>query len=182
MDNNTNLDRQNYKYWREEGGWWRAEYERRMSANLLYPIQTVVISALVSGCAPGMIAEFGCGTGRHLEYIIHIDGIKVIGIDQSAAMLEAIEQFAGIDWCKTNLVLVEPTGRLPFADNYFDVIFTCESLVHVNPADLKGRLAELIRIARKGTFHLEPAPGYEIDEYAHSGSWNHDIVGASIAE
>jgi SAM-dependent methyltransferase len=168
----------NYKYWRQEGRWWRGEYERRMRSDPLYPIQTVVIAALFSNCAPMRVAEFGCGTGRHIAYVRNIEGIEVFGIDQSPAMVDAIRAFVDPDWFESHIRLVEPTGALPFPDSYFDVVFTCEAVIHVSPEDLQGRLAELIRIARKGTFHLEPAPDCPIHETAHFGSWAHDIIGA----
>jgi SAM-dependent methyltransferase len=170
--------RRNYEYWRREGRRWRDEYERRMRSDPLYPIQTVVISALFSSCAPMRVAEFGCGTGRHVAYLRNIEGIEVFGIDQSPAMVEAIRAFVDPVWFESHIRLVEPTGALPFPDEYFDVVFTCEAVVHVAPEDLQGRLAELIRIARKGTFHLEPAPDYPIHETAHFGSWGHHIVAA----
>jgi SAM-dependent methyltransferase len=149
-----------------------------MRSNALYPIQTIVISALFSNSAPMRVGEFGCGTGRHVAYLRNFGDIDLYGIDQSPTMVEAIRTIVSPKWFDAHICLVEPTGELPFSDNYFDVVFTCETLIHVAPEDLEGRLDELTRIARRGTFHLEPAPGYEIDESAHFGSWNHDLVGA----
>jgi SAM-dependent methyltransferase len=73
---------------------------------------------------------------------------------------------------------VEPTGRLPFDDDQFDLVFSCEALIHVHPDDLAGRLAEMHRVARRAVLHIEPAPGVLIHEAAHDGSWCHDLVAA----
>lgn len=168
--------RPNYAYWQNEGRWWHTEYPRRMATDPLYPIQTIVLSALFSNSSPAKIAEFGCGTGRHLAYLKQIEGIDVHGIDQSPTMVEAIRLNSDPIRFAEHVTIVDPVGVLPFPDDAFDIVFTCEALIHVSPDDLGGRLKELIRIARLGVFHLEPRNGYQIHEDAHFGSWNHDLV------
>jgi hypothetical protein len=71
-----------------------------------------------------------------------------------------------------------PTGRLPYADREFDLVYTSEVLVHVRPEHLEGVLSELLRIGRSQLLHIEPARTTEICRDAHDGCWNHDIAGA----
>jgi SAM-dependent methyltransferase len=171
-------DRPNYRYWQKEGAWWHSEYLRRMTADPLYPIQATVLSALFSNSAPMRIAEFGCGTGRHLGYLSKIDGLEVFGLDQSTTMVDAVRGVLGEEWFRKYVRVVDPVGRLPFADEFFDVTFSCEAIMHVSPDDLIGRLGEIVRISRVGVFHLEPAADTVIYKDAHCGSWNHDLVEA----
>lgn len=169
-------DRPNYAYWQSAGSYWVTEYERRRLEIPYFLLQELAWLAIAAAVAPASMLELGCGVGRHLRYLRDVPGISVHGADQSPTMLEGCQTWADPMWMARHLTLVEPTGRLPFDDDQFDFVFSCEALIHVHPDDLAGRLAEMRRVARRAVLHIEPAPGVLIHEGAHDGSWCHDLV------
>jgi SAM-dependent methyltransferase len=171
-------DRPNYAYWQSAGAYWTTEYERRRLEQPYYLLQELAWLAIFTAAAPASVLELGCGVGRHLRYLRDVPGINVHGADQSPTMLEGVRSWADADWAERHLTLVEPTGRLPFDDDQFDFVFSCEALIHVHPDDLAGRLTEMHRVARRAVLHIEPASGVLIHETAHDGSWCHDLVAA----
>jgi SAM-dependent methyltransferase len=168
----------NYRYWREHGGEWGAEYENRKKRFLYYHIQEAMLCDYFLHAAPARILEYGCGVGRHLRYLSAIPGLDVHGYDQSQAMVDNCLQWASPQWLREHVTVGLPTGKLPYPDRHFDIVFTSEVLVHVRPDDLPGLLAELVRIARRQVFHMEPAPATQMASEAHDGCWSHDLVRA----
>lgn len=165
----------NYAYWQNAGDWWVEEYRRRRRLPF-YALQELVLTAVLEANAPARVLEFGCGVGRHLSYVSTIPGIEVHGADQSPTMLAGVPQWVSDPATAARTHLIEPTGTLPFADDSFDLVYTAEVLLHVAPADIAGRLAELARIARHAVIHLEPALDYHLYADAHDGCWSHDLV------
>lgn len=168
----------NYRYWREHGGQWGAEYESRKKRFLYYHIQEAMLCDYFLHAAPARILEYGCGVGRHLRYLSAIPGLDIYGYDQSQTMVDNCLQWASPEWLREHVTVGLPTGRLPYPDRHFDIVFTSEVLVHVRPEDLPGLLAELVRVGRRQVFHMEPAPSTPVASEHHDGSWNHDLVRA----
>ncbi len=168
----------NYQYWREHGGEWPEEYEQRKKRNVAYHIQELMLSDYFAQSAPARVLEYGCGPGRHLRYLNDLPGVEVHGYDQSAAMAEGVLRWASQEWFAERIVVGEPTGRLPYPDRAFDVVFTAEVLVHTRPEDLEGVLAELVRVASWQVLHLETSHDHELHQVAHEGCWKHDLVAA----
>jgi SAM-dependent methyltransferase len=171
----------NYQYWREHGEEWAEEYDARKLRQPRYHIHEIMLADYFSRCAPARVLEFGCGPGRHLRYLRRIPGIKVHGYDQSATMVSGCLRWATREWLEEHIVVGTPTGRLPYADGEFDIIFTSEVLLHVRAEDLTGVLAELVRVARGHILHLETAPTHPLTECEHQGCWHHDLIGAYAA-
>jgi SAM-dependent methyltransferase len=88
---------------------------------------------------PRRVLEVGGGEGELAERIIHELGAELIGIDQSARMVE-IQRSKGID------ARVGDIQELPFADGEFDAALAAWMLYHVAELDLA--LAELARVLR----------------------------------
>jgi SAM-dependent methyltransferase len=95
----------------------------------------------VAAAKPRRVLEVGGGEGELAERIVKEVGADVIGIDQSARMVE-IQRSKGID------ARVGDVQNLPFADGEFDVAIAAWMLYHV--ADLDRGLAELGRVLRPG--------------------------------
>ncbi len=183
--NNPNLsadinetDGDNYRYWRENGQEWAAEYDKRKKQRVYYHIQELMLADYLRHLAPARVLEFGCGVGRHLRYASRIPGIDIYGYDQSPTMTAAIHTWSSPDWFREHIVVGEPVGRLPYPDQHFDLVYTSEVLIHVAPADLLAILKELIRISRRQILHIEPAPHMKVVSDDHFGCWNHDLIGA----
>lgn len=172
----------NYKYWRENGGGWADEYQNRKQRFPLYHIQEIMLAEYMAAHAdvhrPIKVIEFGCGVGRHLRNLVRIAGLDVYGFDQSPTMLSGCSAWADDAWFASHVTLGAPVGRLPYADDSFDIVYSTEVLVHVRPEHLPGVLSELLRIARGHVLHLEPAPGIKIHSDVHSGCWGHDLQSA----
>ncbi len=84
--------------------------------------------------------EIGCGTGLILT---RVDGVaeRAIGIDLSPGM-------AGVSRRKGLCAANAAVDALPFADDSFDVVYSCKVLAHV--PDLLGALREIRRVLRTG--------------------------------
>lgn len=168
----------NYKYWREHGGGWAAEYDHRKKEQVYYHIQEIMLTEYVRHHAPASVLEFGCGPGRHLRNLVKLPGVEVFGYDQSATMVSGARGWASQEWLDSHVTIGMPTGRLPFEDKQFDLVYTAEVLVHVRPEDLAGILRELVRISGRQVFHLETSPQHQLVSGEHDGCWWHDLIEA----
>jgi SAM-dependent methyltransferase len=93
-------------------------------------------------------------------------------------MVSGMLNWTGQAWIDAHVTIGLPTGRLPFPDGSFDLVYTSEVLVHVRPEDLEGRLRELVRVSRGQVLHIEPSDAAQICRQAHDGCWKHDLVAA----
>jgi SAM-dependent methyltransferase len=168
-----------YRYWRESGGEWATEYDRRKMRHPYYHIAEMMILDHVVHHAPCRVLEWGCGTGRHLFNLAQIPGVDVFGFDQSVSMVTTGLGWATPQWRASHVATGEPTGRLPYPDDHFDIVYTSEALLNTRPEDLLGRLAELIRVCRGHILHIEAPPAWR-GGYSPwcGGCWGHDLVRA----
>lgn len=173
----TSPDALNYVYWQNNGGEWPQIYDDRKLTRPKYHIQELMLSNYFTNSAPAKVLEFGCGVGRHLSYLSKVPGIDVHGYDQSRTMIEGCTLWTTPEWIEKHITLGSPTGRLPYPDKSFDIVYTAEVLVHVRPADLEQILSELVRVARLQVLHIEMSPNTEVVSDDHFGCWNHDVVG-----
>ncbi len=105
--------------------------------------------------ATGMkVLEIGCGTGATLTQLSHHTGVNLFGVDTSAEMLKTAEQ--RMEYCNissVNLKLIQPGGKLPFEDNYFDAVYAESVLGIIEPPALSVLMAEIKRVVKPaGTF------------------------------
>jgi SAM-dependent methyltransferase len=167
---------ENYKYWRENGAGWFKEYERRKSTIPYFHIQELFITQLVANAAPAKVLEYGCGVGRHLRNLSRIANIDANGYDQSPTMVADMANWATPEFVKSHVHVGPPVAPLPYADGEFDIVYTCEVLVHTRPEDVRFILAELMRVSKRLVFHLEPDPSTPLTAGAHHGCWGHDLA------
>jgi ubiquinone/menaquinone biosynthesis C-methylase UbiE len=117
----------------------------------LYPadVQRAFVSRLLDTCAPGgLVLDAPCGTGRYFEQVAAA-GRRVVGIDQSAGMLEAAGR-RGVAVSLHHVGLQE----LDFTD-VFDASMTIDALENVAPEDWPTVLANLHRAVRpRGHLYL----------------------------
>jgi ubiquinone/menaquinone biosynthesis C-methylase UbiE len=95
----------------------------------------------VAEVKPRRVLEVGGGEGELAERIVNELGAELVGIDQSARMVE-IQRSKGID------ARVGDVQNLPFADGEFDVAVAAWMLYHV--PDIDHGLAELARVLKPG--------------------------------
>jgi SAM-dependent methyltransferase len=167
---------ENYSYWQSSGKGWLDEYRRRKTYLPYLNLQEILIATIVSHAAPAKVLEYGSGVGRHLEYLHRLPGVSVYGYDQSATMTAEMENWAPRDFVTEHVTVGAPVQRLPFVEAEFDIVYTCEVLVHVSPDHLPSILSELLRVSKGLVFHLEPDPSVSLVADAHGGCWGHDLV------
>jgi len=92
-----------------------------------------------------LVLEAGCGTGN-LALKIKERGGRVIGLDNCQAALDIYRKKDP----KAEIVLADLLKPLPFADNYFDKIATCNTLYTFPLETQKAILRELLRILKPG--------------------------------
>jgi len=168
----------NYRYWQENGAYWVEEYSRRKKTQVYFNIQEFMLAEYIGRCASARVLDFGCGVGRHLQYLRQLPGIEIYGYDQSPTMLAGVRQWADESWYQDHITLGDPVTRLPYPDQFFDIVFTAEVLIHVRPEHLPELIQEFVRISRWQIYHLEPTSDYEVKSDDHGGCWNHDLVQA----
>lgn len=116
---------------------WSATYDQPLR---LFPIEEPATRALIETIAPGTALDAACGTGRYSTFLAE-RGHRVIGVDQSEAMLEvARRKLAAADFRHGDLT------QLPLHDNSVDAVVCALALVHVG--DLRPALREFARVLR----------------------------------
>ena len=174
--------RPNEDWWQRHGGLgWQKEVDARRSWQPHYAQQEAFLRNLFIGLPPVRALDFGCGYGRHLNYLRRIPGLEIHGCDMSPTMLEGAAAYLDDpEFVKERVHRIQPRARLPFPDGYFDVVFTSEVLIHVEAEDLKVLLRELWRVSSRMVFHIEnrPVDRSQRENDEHSGCWLHDFRGA----
>ena len=111
------------------------------------------------------VLEVGCNDG-FLSQALKEAGCAVTSVDSDPKMIDAAKREFGID------VLLADINKLPFGDNYFDIVIGSEILEHIaNP----GRgLSELFRVATNRVIISLPLGDYWLGERTHK--WKIDGV------
>ena len=166
-----------YKWWQLHGGSWPEEIERRKAFMPIYHIQEVFLAEYLSRNAAARVLEFGCGFGRHLEYLTRIEGLEPYGCDQSLTMIEGLRRWASADWITRHIASVGVAQPLPYADRSFDVVITVSTLIHMRPEDIRPTLEELLRVCGWQIIHIENnhVPATRLSSEEHGGCWMHPI-------
>ena len=146
----------NEKWWQENGLQWVKEIEKRRKSQPLYGIQEVILADYFQGIPEkSKVLEFGAGFGRHAKYLNKLNNIEYYAVDQSPTMLTAFNAYTDDEIPNDRYILIEPRQRLPFPDNYFDVVFTVSVLIHINPEHIKIIIDELKRVSKHVILHFE---------------------------
>ena len=109
------------------------------------------------------ILEPGCGRGEHLRIFQDL-GLKVYGLDLSP---EAPKLAGNLNISVCNL----ESEKLPFPDNFFDVVYSKSFLEHLKEPHIF--LKEALRILKPGGLILSLVPDWEsqykkfYDDYTH---------------
>jgi SAM-dependent methyltransferase len=100
-----------------------------------------ILSRLPANQTP-VVLDFGAGEGKYLHLIRSVrPGAKLVGIDVRAPRTPVDFEFH----------LISGDSLLPFSDNLFDLIVSCDVLEHV--ANVEKSLDEIHRVLRpKGVF------------------------------
>jgi ubiquinone biosynthesis O-methyltransferase len=92
------------------------------------------------------ILEVGCGQGDFSMYLSN-KGADITGCDFSGFAIDIAREKTALKKSAANF-LVADAQNLPFENNSFDIVFSCECLEHVN--DPRKTLKELHRVLKPG--------------------------------
>jgi SAM-dependent methyltransferase len=120
---------------------WSESYDDE-PRNGLFDIDEPFVHVIVDGLPTGVALDAACGTGRFAG-ILADQGHQVIGVDNSAAMLDVARRRV-----PSAEFLLGELGQLPMADDSVDVITCGLALSHVR--DLGPVMAEFSRVLRPG--------------------------------
>ncbi|MEV4412234.1 class I SAM-dependent methyltransferase [Catellatospora sp. NPDC049609] len=119
---------------------WAPTYDE--PGNGMIDIEQPLVRRILDGLPVGTALDAACGTGRHGAYLAEL-GHRVIGVDQSAAMLErAARRLPDVAFHEAGL------DAIPLPDDSVDTVVCGLALAHV--PDLAPVLAEFARVLRPG--------------------------------
>ena len=113
---------------------------------------------------PGLrVLDIGCGSGRHTAAIARYRGVHVLGADINVAeVLETKKRLIFQDRLEGKRgswgLLGASIHRLPFRDDFFDLIICSEILEHV--PDHRKAVAEVVRVLRPGKHLVVSVPRF----------------------
>jgi len=111
------------------------------------------------------ILDLGCGMGLSTLFLVFKYGAEVFAADLWIPPTENYERFRSYGICdKTVPVSVDATKGLPFANGFFDVLFSVDSYHYFG--DTPEMLPSLIPLVKKGGYVAIAIPGlkYEFGE------------------
>ncbi|HEU5367551.1 MAG TPA: methyltransferase domain-containing protein [Ktedonobacterales bacterium] len=129
---------------------WAATYEQDMEGHPLALAETGAICALLPSCQGITALDAACGTGRYARLLADQGARQVIGIDQSAAMLDharaltASNSATRIQFKQGNLL------DLPLGAHSCDLAVVALALAHLETEQLGRAFAELSRVLKPG--------------------------------
>ncbi len=125
---------------------WRYEYQRyKHQIEISFLKKT-----LKKHNAKIKILDVACGTGRMLETVAKVRPLsKYYGLDTSKTMINELNKKAKKIKFKTNLKIADAT-KIPYKDNYFDVVYTYHLLWHLPEKTQKKILKEMLRVTKSG--------------------------------
>ena len=98
----------------------------------------------------GRILDVGCGNGRHVVFFAE-QGFDIYGIDISEEAIEIAKAWLDKKGLKAHLG-VGDVARLPFDNQYFDIVISHEVLDHIPFSKAKEALQEIKRVSADGAY------------------------------
>lgn len=110
----------------------------------------------------GRILDFGCGSGRDTKYFLK-KGFCVDATDGSTELCKLASEFTGI--AVKHMLFSELN-----ADNYYDGIWACSSILHLSKDELKDVIGKMIRATKVNgyiytSFKYGSFEGYRNERY-----------------
>jgi len=145
----------NNEIYNQEGDkWWNNDFSLNLIKTIFNPFRVGYSKKIFDRLhmdAKGRTAlEVGCGGGILCEEISRL-GFETFGIDPSSQSLGTASKHAADSGLKINYC--EGIGEaLKFPDNFFDVVFCCDVLEHVQ--DLPKVVSEISRVLKPGGIFL----------------------------
>ncbi len=91
--------------------------------------------------------DLGCGTGRHIHFLAK-EGLSVVGVDNSINALNYVKDIISLNNLKCKLKLIDFYQKLPFNDNKFDLVLSCQAIHHNRIENIKKLIKEIFRVLK----------------------------------
>ena len=139
----------------KKGRHFRDEVARSEDPGYMKGVQ-LAISQFGIPISGAKILDFGCGAGAFALNLLRRGASDVTAVDVDAELIDiAISRLNDFDFGGYNfkkIEFVDKTGRLPFQDGEFDIVWPHAVLEHVFPHQRRYVLRELWRVLKKDGF------------------------------
>ena len=104
----------------------------------------ITIRNVIANYSNAKILDVGCGKGRYLKNLLEDEpNNEYYGIDISKSVMKDLDSSPLI--CKTGVMT-----NIPFSDDMFTVVYTCEELEH--SIDIRNAIREMARVTKKNGY------------------------------
>jgi len=123
---------------------WSLSYDHQPD-NLMLALDEQLFGALLQGTSltGKVVADVGCGTGRHWATILDQGPARLLGFDVSAGMLAILKQ----KYPQAETCLLDE-GTLPVLDASCDLLLSTLTVAHI--PFIEAALAEWVRVLKPG--------------------------------
>jgi len=97
------------------------------------------------------ILDLGCGTGRHLLFLLK-RGFKVYGLDGSPNGLEIAKNWLTEENLSSDLICQKIEHKFPYKDDFFDAVISIQVIHHNLMKDIVFTVKEIGRILKPEGF------------------------------
>lgn len=119
-----------------------------------------------SAAGPLRVLDYGCGQGR-LVKMLRERGVDCYGCDAFVHLGTSPREFLLEGEWFGSVIADMPDGRIPFADESFDIVINNQVIEHV--ADLEATLSELHRVVKPGGTVFSVFPHKTVWREGHCG-------------
>jgi ubiquinone/menaquinone biosynthesis C-methylase UbiE len=141
------------RYWRARGKGYSYEFaEHDQETAVVFDQQERVLVGCLGDLHFSSALEIGCGFGRILRLLSdHFQLRRLEGLDISPDQLQHAREYVRQPWIA--LKTADITSPLKYTDREFDLVLTCEVLMHI-PEPLPV-LKEMVRVSNRYVVNLE---------------------------
>ena len=118
------MSKASIEQWNQAAGAYAKEQEQSAFSDM----NKAIVKARFPKLSGEKVLDLGCGYGYYTDYFRSIGG-DVIGVDGSPAMIEIAKE----KYPDSAFAVADITGKLPFEDGAFDIVFCNQVLMDIDP-------------------------------------------------
>ena len=164
------------EYWTLRGG---LDYFREQEGQEQRTMRAEWMARRIARYQPESILEIGCGYGKQIRALRANLHAPITGVDFSPSQVTMAQAYLK-DVERVDLALASG-GRLPFADNSFDMVLTSAVILHNAPPLAESIRREVVRVARRFAAHNEDLD-VTYNRYGYDTAAWYRVEGIPLAE